>query len=220
MKTKLHTTEWILTTNQNGRADPPDPDEVEASMRNDHDKYTEFADRMIRAVHGKSIYSSKAADTDFEVLVTPSQEAFTLLLYRNGYKNWVWVHNTSAMMSSSQESEADQRPPYLYTTRNRDLTSRNGGWSRDGNDKYVQLYDKVKEDRLANNGAFKREYMQHWIEKKRSARKRRRNDTSQPHPVGEDRDDVDILLTALMHGHGQSVTAAGAAPAIDGTSTI
>jgi hypothetical protein len=53
------------------------------------DRYIEFADRMIRAVHGKSIFSSKAATTDFEDLVMPSQEAFTLLLYRNGYKNWV-----------------------------------------------------------------------------------------------------------------------------------
>jgi hypothetical protein len=67
---------------------------------------------MIRAVHGKSIFSSKAATTDFEDLV--SQEAFTLLLYRNGYKNWVSVHDTSAMTSSSQESEADQRPAYQH----------------------------------------------------------------------------------------------------------
>jgi hypothetical protein len=42
-------------------------------------RYIEFADRMIRAVHGKSIFSSKAATTDFEDLVMPSQEAFTPL---------------------------------------------------------------------------------------------------------------------------------------------
>jgi hypothetical protein len=52
------------------------------------------------------------------------------------------------MTSSSQESEADQRPAYQYTTRKHaDLTSRNGGWSR-RNDKCVELYDRVKQDRL------------------------------------------------------------------------
>jgi hypothetical protein len=65
------------------------PDEVETSMRGDQDRYIEFADRMIRAVHGKSIFSSKAATTDFEDLVMPSQ-AFTPLLtemdIRIGYR--------------------------------------------------------------------------------------------------------------------------------------
>jgi hypothetical protein len=114
---------------------------------------------MIRAVHGKSIFSSKAATTDFEDLVMPSQEAH---LYRNGYKNWVSVHE-SAMTSSSQESEADQRPAYQYTTRKHaDLTS-SRGWSREGNDKYVELYDRVKQDRLIDNGVLK-ESTWHWRE--------------------------------------------------------
>jgi hypothetical protein len=153
MKTNGQLTEWIGFTSQNRQEDPPEPDEVETSMR-ETKRYIEFADRMIRAVHGKSIFSSKAATTDFEDLVMPSQEAFTPPLHRNGYKNWVSVHDTSAMTSSSQESEADQRPAYQYTTRKHaDLTSRNG--SREGNDKYVELYDRVKQDRLIDNGVFK-----------------------------------------------------------------
>jgi hypothetical protein len=190
-------------------------------MRGDQGRYIEFADRMIRAVHGKSIYSSKAATTDFEDLVMPSQEAFTLLLYRNGYKNWVSVHDTSAMTSSSQESEADQRPAYQYTTRKHaDLTSRNGGWSREGNDKYVELYDRVKQDRLIDNGVFKRKYMAHWIEKRAKMRKRRRNDTVPNGIQGEDRDDVGVL-TALMHENEQSATTADApTQAVDGTVAI
>jgi hypothetical protein len=78
LKLQPHTTEWIGFTSQNRQEDPPEPDEVETSMRGDQDRYIEFADRMIRAVHGKSIFSSKAATTDFEDLVMPSQEAFTL----------------------------------------------------------------------------------------------------------------------------------------------
>jgi hypothetical protein len=79
MKTNGQLTEWIGFTSQNRQEDPPEPDEVETSMR-ETKRYIEFADRMIRAVHGKSIFSSKAATTDFEDLVMPSQEAFTPLL--------------------------------------------------------------------------------------------------------------------------------------------
>jgi hypothetical protein len=69
------------------------PGEVEESMRRNRLQYTEFTDRMIRAVHGKSRYGEKAVHTLFGSLVSPSQEAFTILLYRNGYHKWVWMHN-------------------------------------------------------------------------------------------------------------------------------
>jgi hypothetical protein len=49
------------------------------------------------------------------------------------------------------------------------------GVVEEGN-KYVELYDRVKQDRLIDNGVFKEKYMAHWIEKKKM-RKRRRNDT-------------------------------------------
>jgi hypothetical protein len=98
-------------------------------MRGDQGRYIEFADRMIRAVHGKSIFSSKAATTDFEDLVMPSQEAFTAPLQK-----WIKLgigarHKCYDLFLS--ESEADQRPAYQYTTRKHaDLTSRNGGGRR------------------------------------------------------------------------------------------
>jgi hypothetical protein len=72
----------------------------------------------------------------------------------------VSVHDTSAMTSSSQESEADQRPAYQYTTRKHaDLTSRNGGWSEKVMTS-IELYDRVKQDRLIDNGVFQRN---HWL---------------------------------------------------------
>jgi hypothetical protein len=40
------------------------------------------------------------------------------------------------------------------------------GVVEEGNDKYVELYDRVKQDRLIDNGVFKRKYMAHWMEKK------------------------------------------------------
>jgi hypothetical protein len=87
----------------------------------------------------------------FGSLVSPSQEAFTMLLYKDGFKKWVWMYNRS--VSSGEASEAssngdtsDGSPGYIYTARTSDLTGRNGGWSRLGMLKYNKLYKKLKED--------------------------------------------------------------------------
>jgi hypothetical protein len=96
------------------------------------------------------------------------------------------------MTSSSQESEADQRPAYQYTTKGNMLTWLNGGWSREGNDKYVELYDRVKQDRLIDNGVFKEST---W----RTGLRREQNEEAQAKwhrsngVQGEDRDDVGVL---------------------------
>ena len=80
-------TDWISSTTKLNSPDPPEPGVFQNTLRENKDQYTEFCDRMIRAVHGKSRYSDKAANTLFGALVSPSQEAFALLLYINGYSN-------------------------------------------------------------------------------------------------------------------------------------
>jgi hypothetical protein len=200
--------DWISATTKANSPDPPEPGEIEASMRGDRLQYTEFTDRMIRAVHGKSRYSEKAANTLFGSLVSPSQEAFTMLLYKNGYQKWVWMHNGSLSSEASEASNGDASdgtPGYIYTARTSDLTSRNGGWSRMGMLKYNELYKKVKEDRVADNGAFDSEYMMHWLEKNRSKRKRRRDNDSQLRSLTVS-DDLGDLLGALdSHNGGTAV---------------
>jgi hypothetical protein len=63
--------------------DPPKPDEVvENGLRSKIGDYTKFADRMICVVYGKSRYGASSTATLFDDLISPSQEAFTLLLYR------------------------------------------------------------------------------------------------------------------------------------------
>jgi tetrahydromethanopterin S-methyltransferase subunit A len=46
--------------------------------------------------------------------------------------------------------------------------------------KYNELYKKVKEDRVADNGAFDSECMMHWVEKTRSTKRKRRRDNGSP----------------------------------------
>jgi hypothetical protein len=79
----------------------------------------------------------------FGSLVSPSQEAFTMLLYKNGFKKWVWMHNGSVSSEASEASNgatSDGSPGYIYTARTSDLTSRKkGGWSRMDMLKYNEL---------------------------------------------------------------------------------
>jgi hypothetical protein len=181
------------------KPDPPAPGEVEESMRRNRLQYTEFTDRMIRAVHGKSRYGEKAVHTLFGSLVSPSQEAFTMLLYRNGYQKWVWMHNGSVSSGASEGSHGDTSdgfPEYVYTARSSDLTSRNGGWSRTGMLKYNDLYKQVKKDRLEDNGAYDREYIAHYMEKSKNKRKRRRDNEGQLQSLTVS-DDIGDLLGAL-----------------------
>jgi DNA-binding transcriptional MocR family regulator len=83
-------------------AEPPKPEQqIVATMQRERMEYTQFADRMIHAVHEKSCYCVEASNKHFEELVSPSQEVFTLLLFENGYMDWVWMKNESGTSDTS-----------------------------------------------------------------------------------------------------------------------
>ena len=72
--------------------------------------------------------------------------------------------------------------------------------------KYNELYKKVKEDRVTDNGAFDSEKMMHWVEKTRSKRKRRRENDSQLQSLTVS-DDLGDLLGALDSHNGGAAAA-------------
>jgi hypothetical protein len=122
-----------------------------------------------------------------------------MLLYRNGYQKWVWMHNGSVSSEASEGSHGDTShgfPGYVYIARSSDLTRINGGWSRTGMLKYKNLYKQVKKDRLEDNVAYHREYTAHYVEKTKNNRKRRRNNGSQLRSLTVS-DDIGDLLGAL-----------------------
>jgi hypothetical protein len=185
--------EWIATTTKRTEPDPPKPDEIqENGLRSKVGGYTKFADRMICAVHGKSSYGTSSTTTLLDDLISPSQEAFSLLLYRNGYNNWVWIHNHASLSSQGSkdsnitvegegEEDGDSCIKYKYTKRTAgDFTSRNGVWSRDGMKKYNNLYKKVQDDRKTDAGAFSEGvYKVHREQLSGKKQKRRKNDGGQ-----------------------------------------
>jgi len=155
---------------------------------------------MIRAVHGKSRYGEKAGTTSFNTLISKSQEAFTLLLYENGYKNWIWTSRNDPGSTSEETDEGggsstdSNCPPYGYTSRRKEeMTSRNGGWSSEGMLKYNELYRKVAADRAIDKGEFERVYMAHRVSKFKARKKRRRGNPYNPVPILDDLGDLQMV---------------------------
>jgi hypothetical protein len=189
--------EWLAaSTKSRVLPDPPEPGGLkQGGLRSDVGKYTEFADRMVRAVYGKNRYSHNSSTVLFEDLVSPSLEAFALLLYKNGYENWLWMHNNACMTSDVSSGTEEDCPTYKYTKRTGDFTSRNGGWSLEGMNLYNDLYKMVKADRVTDNGSFGKVYKEHRLQLCGRKRKRRINDRG----PGEQLticDDLDELWTA------------------------
>jgi hypothetical protein len=188
---------WINGNGRNSEADPPTPEKFQESLRKNQTEYITFADIMIRAVHGKSRFADTAGTTSFNTLVSKSQEAFTLLLYENGYKNWVWASQNdpgSTSDASTDAADSSDCPPYGYTSRSQDnIPNRNGGWSTEGMLKFNTLYRKVEVDRDADKGAFERVYMAHRVSQFKTTRKRKRGLTNNPVPILDDLVDLQML---------------------------
>jgi hypothetical protein len=206
--------DWIAKTSKERGPDPPNPDDFleDNGLRGNVTRYTEFADRMIRAVNGKSRYNPSSGTTLFDDLVPKSQEAFALLLYKNGYENWVWMHNHACMTSDGSDvtvggeerGEEEGCPPYLYTRRRGDLTSRNGGWTRAGMDLFNELYKKVGADRLNDNGAFAKVYREHKV-RLLLGKKRKRCCTNREDPLTVSNDLDELWADAAVTGETASV---------------
>jgi hypothetical protein len=95
-----------------------------------------YTNRMIHAVNKKSQYGEKVANTSFGALVLSSQEEFMMLLVcKNGFQKWVWMHNELVAAKANEASNGDTSdgsPGYIYTETTSDLTRRKwagqGGW--------------------------------------------------------------------------------------------
>jgi hypothetical protein len=180
-------TVWIRSTKTSNKPDPPAPEELAADLRANQGQHTVFADHMIRAIHGKSRYGEAAERITFDSLISKSQAAFTLLLYENGYKNWVWASRNDLGSASDASADANTDssdgtcPTHGFTERGREgLPSRNGGWSLEGMKKYNELHKRVTEDQISDAGAFRKaEDREHREAKRSKGRKRKRGNADQ-----------------------------------------
>jgi hypothetical protein len=155
-------------------------------MRKDKTGYSEFADYMVCAVHGKVAYAQSAGSktTMFSSCIPVSQEAFALLLYKNGYNNWIWKNENGATSSDDSDPETEINPGFLYTNSNgvkgTAFTKRNNGWSEAGMQEFNKLCVKVKESRAADNTTFDAHYKTHWRATKCISKYKRRKVVALP----------------------------------------
>jgi hypothetical protein len=171
----------------NRSKNPPTPDALIDEMRHNKASYAAFADYMVRAVHGKCGYAQKAGSksTMFSECIPVSQEAFALLLYKNGYNNWIWMNDNNASSSDGTDCSNDvEKPGYRYTGLRSEkgamFTRRNGGWSEAGMEAFNSLHAKVKASRAADNGVFDTHYKSHWRSKNCVSKYKKRRLTVTP----------------------------------------
>ena len=122
-------------------------------------------------MYSKTRYNPNSTTKLLEDFISPSQEAFTLrregqmppggVLYKNGYEIWVWIHDhTCTTLHGSdvtaKEEGGDNKgcPHHKYTKRSGNITSRNGGWTREGMTLYNELYKTVRSNRQTDDGAI------------------------------------------------------------------
>ena len=154
--------EWMEGANRTGRngteqiPEPPKPEIIEREMRKDSKLYIQFVVQMMPPVYRKEIWNDMAEKTKLSDFVTASQEAFALLLYKNGYEAWSWMMSSDSSSSSDGDGiETPTRPSFKYTSRSEDhVMMRNCGWTVEGLNAFNTLYALVAEDRKENGSAF------------------------------------------------------------------
>ena len=113
--------EWREAANRSSRngaeqvLEPPGQEELENEMRKDSKLYIQFVTRMLPPVCGKETWIEVSQKTRLSTFVTASQEAFALLLYKNGYEAWSWMQSDSS--SDGDETGTEKQPNFKYTSR-------------------------------------------------------------------------------------------------------
>ncbi len=171
--------EWLVAANRNRRngseqvLEPPKPDELEMEMRKDINQYIQFVIRMLPPVCGKEIWNDAAIKTDLSKFVTASQEAFALLLYKNGYEAWSWMSSDSSSSSDGDGTEAQTVPTFKYTSKSiKHLMGRNSGWTVEGLSAFNTLYALVTKDREDNGVVFDEALLKYYEARNNKKRKR------------------------------------------------
>jgi hypothetical protein len=155
---------------------------------------------MTCAVCGENRCSHNSSVALFDDLVSSSLEAFVLLPHKNGFENWVWIHNNACLTSDVSDDTEEECPKHKHTTRTGGgFTSRNGGWSRDDmslcNDLHKML---AKKDRETDNGSFGKVHKSHRVEMCGRKQKKNTNDGGPGEQLStcDDLDDLWALANA------------------------
>jgi hypothetical protein len=116
--------------------------------------YLWFAQEFVRIVVGKKVWKSHAFRSDLSEFCSMSGEAFCLLTVENNYDRW------SGMVESGDYADKNSTaPPPLYTnagksSRLKGTAKAFQGWTMEGYQRFNDLYDMVKYDRVSPGRKF------------------------------------------------------------------
>jgi hypothetical protein len=130
----------------------------------------------------------------FSECIPVSQEAFALLLQKNGHNNWIRMNDNDVSSSDGTDcSNNVEKPGHrctgLRSEKGAMFTRRNGGWSEAGMEAFNSLCAKVKASSADDNGVFDTHCKLHWRTKNCVSKYKKRRLTVTPAIVSM-RDDL------------------------------
>ena len=122
-----------------------------------NESYIFFCENFLKCVVGAQSFSKgwKRAGSISEI-ATLSDEALALLLLENSNYRWINLHQKKKMGEEVAENEL-VKPLYTAAGKHKQqkgFTKRYGGWKNDGIERFNELLDMVRADRLKNGVWF------------------------------------------------------------------
>ena len=145
-----------------------------AAMREDRNgAYTVFCEHVLSHVVGRDIWKRLSHNRVIGDISTVSDEAFALFLLENGWDVW------KALADGGTGHKRAQLPTTKYSLRGPG-TKKFQGWTEQGITRFNELFDKVKENRLNDEGVFEKDFMQEKMESIINKRKPRQKQNNVP----------------------------------------
>ncbi len=146
-------------------------------MRSDVVSYAKFSEVVLSCVVGKTSWKMNSGTRKLSEFVTVSDEAFGLLLMFNSWEVWKMMSENAKegkpIGKAKRESNSQQGQGGLLLTKytsNGAYVKKNKGWSDAGLDCFLNLVQKVRDDReqdsgKANGGSFEDSFKTKMAEK-------------------------------------------------------
>jgi hypothetical protein len=166
--------EFIATRDHTTLEPKPDDSVEEAHIKKvslqQAQEYLDFyVNKMVPAVagcklwgptvrHHEPMISSKIPNTEGELRITASTEAFVFTLYKNGWKKWQSTLNWEQTKGNKNKKMPKYNPkkPHEHEEFSTPFTNGNcgqqkyGGWNSEGKAYYTKLHKEIGESRKAN----------------------------------------------------------------------
>lgn len=162
--------------------------------RKNTDAMIYFCNAFLSCVVGKKLWNSSVSTMPMSRIASPSDEAFGYLIVENLYDAWKLQKEKENNPDYAERKtggglgEDGRRQPILgkYTKSKYKRAGKFGGWSREGLERFNELYLEVQEDRKDNGDLFEREFGKRNQKPVEVAKRRRGDEGLEPVKIADD----------------------------------